>query len=90
MDKKFYLKYKHYESFPIEKLSHLKDISVYNHNYYVGMKRENMIDNDLIYVETDELSGISEYYHIDNDKKIHFGYSYEGDKFITLQEEELT
>lgn len=89
MDEYFYLKYRNYESFPIEEFVLIPDMSIYNHNYYLGLKRENMV-TDLIYVETDELSGISEYYHIDNNKKIHLGYSYEGDKFITLQEEELT
>lgn len=90
MEEKFYQKYKCYENYPIESLIHIPLISFYNRNYYFGIKRKNSMVADMIYVETDELSGISEYYHKDGEEMVHIGYAYDGDKFITLQEEELT
>lgn len=86
----FYKKYKCYENFPIKELKHIPEISFYNHNYYVGVKRENKVAPDLIYVESDELTDTNEYYHVDGDTTIHIGYAYILDEFITLQEEELT
>lgn len=90
MDKSFYKKYHCYENYPIKKLKHIPLISVYNHNYFFGLKRYNEMVPDMIYVETDECSGISEYYHKDGEQLIHIGHSYAQDEFITLQQEELT
>lgn len=90
MNDDFYQKYKGYESFPIERLKHIPHISIYNHNYYFGIKREDAIIPDMIYAETDELTDITEYYHKDGETITHIGYAYEGDKYMTLQEEELT
>lgn len=84
MDDRFYERYRCYENYPIENLNHLPDISLYNHNYYRG------IDKDIIYVETDELSGISEFYLVTRYRLEHFGFAYEDDEYITLQEEELS
>lgn len=90
MDETFYQKYKCYEDYPIENLKHIPLISFYNHNYYFGIKRKNSMVADMIYVETDERTDISEYYHKEGEKLTHIGYTYAGDKYITLQEEELT
>lgn len=86
----FYKKYGCYENFRVDKLKHIKELSTYNHNYYIGIQRENTESPDIIYVESDELSDTNEYYHVEGDNKIHIGYSYEGDEYITLQQEELT
>lgn len=84
MTEEFYMNYRRYEKFPIDKLKHLPEISCYNHNYYVG------VDKELIYVETDELSEISEFYLVTCSGYEFFGFAYPNDKYITLQEEELT
>lgn len=89
MEETFYQKYKCYEKFPIKKLRHIPIISFYNHNYYFGIKRDGAMVADMIYVETDELSGISEYYHKDGEEMVHIGFAYNSDKFITLHEDEL-
>lgn len=89
MNEQFLQKYKCYENFPIERLKHIPAISFYNHNYYFGIKREGDMVPDMIYVETNELAGVSEYYHKNGEEMIHIGYAYEGDEFITLQKEEL-
>ena len=86
----FYERYKQYKDFPIANLKHIPEISCYNHNYYLGLKRNGMVSEDLIFEETDESIGVSEYYHILGDTAIHIGYSYCNDDYITLQEEEQT
>lgn len=90
MTKAFYERYKRYESFPIEYFKHIPEISFYNHNYYIGAKRDNSTCHDLIFAECDELAGVYDYYHINCNFVQHIGYAYEGDKYITLHEEELT
>lgn len=82
----FYEKYKCYENFPIENLSRIQEISWYNNNYYLGVNRNGC--HDLIYVKCDECSNSYEYYHIHGDFVTHIGYAYEGDKYITLQQQE--
>ena len=56
----FFKRYKHYETFPIEQLKHIPEISFYNHNYYIANHSCNN-SSDLLYVETDEYSEISEF-----------------------------
>lgn len=89
-DCEFYEKYKLYKDFKIDELKLIEELSFYNHNFYTGIQREDKDTPDVIYVETDELTNIDEYYHVDDDVKIHIGYSYFGDEYITLQQEELT
>lgn len=85
----FFKRYKHYETFPIEQLKHIPEISFYNHNYYIANHSCNN-SSDLLYVETDEYSEISEFYHVDGTRIIHIGFAYSSDKYITLQQEELS
>lgn len=90
MDELFYNRYKCYESFPIADFKHIPEISRYNSNFYMGVKRKGSEIYDLIYEECDELANMCEYYHVFGDTVQHIGYAYEGDKYITLCEEELT
>lgn len=84
MDSNFHEKYKHYETFPIENLKLIPEVSFYCNNYYVGH------DGELIYAETDEFSEITEYYHVKGSSVQHIGFAYVSDKYITIQEEELS
>lgn len=84
MDDLFYSKYGVYETYPISDLKHIREISFYNHNYYIG------VNNSLIYAETDELSELTEYYHIQGNVVTHIGFAYSTDKYITLSQTELS
>lgn len=44
-----------------KELKHIPEISHYNHNYYLGIKRDGNVTCDLIYVESDD-DDYSEYY----------------------------
>lgn len=90
MDDRFYKRYRCYENYPIEDLKHIPEVSFYNHNYYIANNPNGYNSNDLIYVETDELSGIKEFYHINGDVIVHIGYAYTSDKYITLEQEVLS
>lgn len=61
-------------------LIHIPEISYYNHNFYIGKKREGKASQDLIYVESDD-DNFSVYYLITQYGYISFGYSFtsEGD-----------
>lgn len=63
-----------------EELKYISGISCYNHNYYVGAKRENNAVHDLIYVESDD-DNYSEYYLVLSAGHFVIGHSFtsEGD-----------
>lgn len=63
-----------------ELLRHIPEISCYNHNYYIGAKREGKASNDLIYAESND-DDFSDYHLVSNFTFISFGYSFtsEGD-----------
>jgi len=58
----------------LDTLNHIKELSVYNTNYYLGF------DNDLIYAESDD-DNTTEWYLIKNKEFLYLGESYatEGD-----------
>jgi len=66
------LKYK--DGLALENLNHIKELSSYNRNYYVG------IGTDLIYAESDD-DNTTEWYLLKNMEFVYLGESYstEGD-----------
>lgn len=64
-----------YKNISLKNLYRLEAISYYNHNYYVGFKREGKCINDLLYVESDD-DNTSEIYLVKGDSSIHIGYCY--------------
>lgn len=83
MTQEFYNKYSKYDNFNTNNLKHIKEKSVYNHNYYIGL------DNDIIYIVSDDCF-MNDIYIIENDKKNYIGYSYIDENIIYLSEEELS
>lgn len=64
-----------YNGVPLDTLKHIPEISFYNHNYYIGLKRDGYIVVDLIYAESND-DGDTEYYLIlSNSRPMYFGYS---------------
>lgn len=68
MDDRFRKKYEIYnECGDIYKLlTHIPEISMYNHNYYIGPVREDRVTRDLIYVEADD-DNLEEFFVIRGD-----------------------
>lgn len=54
--------FKEYEGVRINDLRHIPEISFYNHNYYVGVKREGYVPYDLIYAESSDEHDITKVY----------------------------
>lgn len=86
MEENFYAKYNCYDNYQISNLVHIPEKSVYNKNYYYGVIREGETSADLILAESDESSGTTEFYHVDNDNLIHIGYAYDIDDNINLEQ----
>lgn len=70
-----------YNGVPLDALQHIPEISFYNHNYYIGLRREGCVTSDLIYAESDDDNCTSYYLINKNSEPIYFGYSFtsEGD-----------
>lgn len=71
-----YLKpYKEYAGKTVKDLIHIPEISSYNMNYYIGLKRKGSVSNDLIFVETDEQFNTDYYYILERGSFKFFGYT---------------
>ena len=68
-----------YEGLDLTKLYSIKEISYYNHNYYIGFKRNNKVTNDLLFAESDD-DNTTEIYLIEGSNSIHIGYCYTSDE----------
>lgn len=53
----------------------IEGVSTYNSNYYVGLKREGMAVNDLLYTVSDD-DNMTEYYHINGSVSTYIGYEF--------------
>ena len=61
---------------------HLKDISVYNHNYYIAEHKDDYPNYSLVYAESDD-DNTTEYFVVNSCGMQMIGYSHcsDGDKF---------
>lgn len=50
-----------YDGIKCNELRHIPEISCYNMNYYIGLKRKGAVCNDLIYAESDD-DNTTDYY----------------------------
>lgn len=88
MTQEFVEKYGKYEEVQLSSFKHISEASTYNHNYYVGLK--NGEKNDILYVETDECTGISDFYVLNCIGQTYIGFAYEGDEYMTLSDEYIS
>lgn len=88
MDNKEFLEiYKEYQGKSPEKdFKHIPDISFYNFNYYVGLKREGSIVNDLLRIESWEDCGIELFYVLAGRSFRYIGYSEYGEGLVLTDE----
>ncbi len=75
MDEYFKKKYGAYNGIDTSMFKHIPEISCYNNNYFIGLKREGSATNDLIFVHSDELNGVDDYYHVNGNSVTYIGYS---------------
>lgn len=51
MDEKFKKAYGIYDGIDTSIFKHIPEISFYNNNYYIGLRRENDVNNDLLFAK---------------------------------------
>lgn len=85
MDENFKKKYGEYEGVDTNTFKHIPEISCYNNNYYIGLKRKGCATNDLLLAQSDDDNNI-EYYHIDGLVTTYIGYEFTNEGIFSLDE----
>lgn len=92
MNEKFKKRYEIYENCGdiYKLLTRIPEVSFYNHNYYIGPKREKSIVRDLIYVEADD-DNLEEFFVIRGDGcPEYIGYMYTSEGIFYLDDTRMT
>jgi len=89
MDEKFINKYGAYEGIDTSTFKHIPEISCYNNNYFIGLKREGQVRNDLIFTHSDD-DNLTEYYHINGGFATYIGYEIASEGVFILSDVKCT
>lgn len=76
-----------YDGLHTDTLRHIPEISCYNHNYYIGLKRENSTIHDLLFAESND-DNLTEWYIVLGNCIKYIGYEYSDKGVINLSEEQ--
>ena len=68
-------------------LRHIPEISCYNHNYYIGLKRGNSTIHDLLFAVSND-DNLTEWYIVLGNCIKYIGYEYSDKGVINLSEEQ--
>ena len=81
--------YDKYNGTCLKDLQHIKAISLYNNNYYVGLKRDSKCINDLIFARSD-YDNTTDLYIIDYFSPLRFAqcFTSQGDIIRVLEDSE--
>lgn len=82
-------RYSEYNGISTDTLVHIPEISCYNQNYYIGLKRDGCATHDLIYAESDD-DNLTEYYHVYGSSSTYIGYEYTDEGIFYLTNERFT
>lgn len=82
-------KYNEYNNLDISNLKHIPEISYYNCNYFIGLKRDSVVNNDLILEQYNESTDTYEYFLLNKTDFEFIGYRFPLDDAITLSNERL-
>lgn len=69
MDKKFQERYDVYDGIDTSAFKHIPEISCYNLNYFVGLKRGNSVTHDLLFARGDDDNQVD--WYIINGNRLH-------------------
>lgn len=74
LEEKHLEKYKAYDGKEADKiLKHIPEISVYNHNYFIGLQRSELGSADLVYAESDD-DNLTEFWVLHGSSSEYLGY----------------
>ena len=88
MDEKFKRIYGCYDGIDTKKFKHIPEISCYNHNYYIGIKRGNSVTHDLLFAHSND-DNLTDWYVVNGDSVKYIGYEYPAKGVINLSDKEF-
>ena len=88
MDERFKERYKVYDGMDVGTLKHIPEISFYNNNYYIGLKRNGNDVPDLLFAKSDD-DNLTEWYIINGTRVTHIGYEFTDEGIINLSDKEF-
>lgn len=77
-----------YEGVNVSTFKHIPEISSYDYNWFVGLKREGMACHDLLFARSNE-EGFTEWYIVKSCWSKFIGYNLETEGVIHLMEDRL-
>lgn len=89
MDKKFQERYGIYDGIDTSTFKHIPEISFYNNNYFVGLKRDGNVTNDLLFAHSDD-DNQTDWYIINGKCSTYIGYEFTEDSVLNLSDTEFT
>lgn len=89
MDEHFKKRYGVYDGIDTSTFKHIPEISCYNNNYYIGLKREGSVTNDLIFAHSDD-DNLTEYYIVNGNSVTYIGYEFTNEGLLNLSDVEFT
>jgi len=89
MDEHFKKKYGAYDGIDTCSFKHIPEISFYNHNYYVGLKRGNSVTHDLLFADSDD-DNLTDWYIINGNSVTYIGYEFTDKGVLNLSDVEFT
>ena len=88
MDERFKERYKVYDGMDVGTLKHIPEISFYNNNYYIGLKRNGNDVPDLLFAKSDD-DNLTEWYIINGTRVTHIVYEFTDEGIINLSDKEF-
>ena len=85
MDENFINKYGCYDGIDKSKFKHIPEISCYNFNYYIGLKRDNCVTSDLLFAHSDD-DNLTDWYIINGNSVTYIGYEYTNEGVINVSD----
>lgn len=84
MDERFKGKYGVYDGIKVDTFKHIPEISFYNHNYYIGLKRNSRV-SDLLFAHSDD-DNMTDWYIVNGSSVTYIGYEFTEDGIINLSD----
>lgn len=85
MNERFKEKYGVYDGIKVDTFKHIPEISCYNHNYYIGLKRNGSATFDLLFAQSND-DNMTDWYIVNGESSTYIGYEFTEEGIINLSE----
>lgn len=85
MDERFKQKYGVYDRIKTDTFKHISEISCYNHNYYIGLKRNGSAVSDLLFACSND-DNMTDWYVVNGNSVTYIGYEFTENGIINLSD----